>query len=140
MSALELVAERPLGVRDRLAGAARTGGYLLAFVPLGIAGLLVLPMLLWRSRLPWRLATQERSLANVALRARIPQLPDAATPAARRVVLLLPLRLAAGVGAAAAALASVALTVALAFHAAEGLAGSERYLGSWSSGRSRAPC
>ena len=134
MSALELAADRPLGVRDRLEGAARTAVYLLASLSLGIAGLCLLPMLLWRSPLPWRLATRERSLANMALRARIPRLPDFATPAARRIVLLLPLRLSAGVAAAAAALASIALTVALALQAAEGLAGSERYLGPWQLG------
>ena len=135
MSALSLAADRPLGTRDRLIEAARTAGYLLLAVPLTLLGVVTLPALLWGSALPWGVATRERRLANVALHARIPQVPEAGTTAAHRIVAFLPLRLAAWIAAAAVALAPIGLTLALAILAAEGLAGaSERYLGPWTLG------
>jgi signal transduction histidine kinase len=135
VTALGLAAERPLGTRQRLLGAIRSGAYLLVAVPLGFVAVLALPTLLAGSSLPWRLATRERRLANVALGARIPPLPNAASAAARRVVALVPLRLAASLAAAVVALVPIVLMFALALGAAEGLAGtSDRYLGPWTLG------
>jgi signal transduction histidine kinase len=135
MSTLELAAERPVGIREHLVGATRTGAFLLVSIPLGLAGVLALPMLAVGSSLPWRLTMRERRMANAALGARIPQLPDAQSRAARRIALFVPLRLAASLGAAAVALVPIVLVFALALGAAEGLAGtSDRYLGPWTLG------
>jgi signal transduction histidine kinase len=132
LSALELAGNRPLGVLDRFVRAGRTAGYLLLAVPVQALGVLALPTLLFGSTFPSRLAVRERRLANLALRARIPQPRDTESPEERRVVASVPLRLIASLAAAAVALASIALTVALALRAAEGLGGgSERYLGPW---------
>ena len=135
MSAIELVGTRPLGILDRFVTAARTAGYLLLAGPLEALGVVALPTLIFGSSFPSRLAGRERRLANVALRARIPQQPNGATPEERRIVASVPLRLFASLVAAAVALAPIALTVALALGAAEGLrGGSERYLGPWTLG------
>jgi signal transduction histidine kinase len=134
LSAIELAGTRSLGILDRFVTAARTAGYLLLAVPLEALGVVALPTLLFGSSFPSRVAGRERRLANVALRARIPQRPSA-TPEERRIVASVPLRLIASLAAAAVALAPIALTVALALGAAEGLAGgSERYLGPWTLG------
>jgi signal transduction histidine kinase len=135
LSAIEVAGTRPLGILDRLVTAARTAGYLLLAVPLEALGVVSLPALFLGSSFPSRLAERERRLANVALHARIPQRPTAASLEERRVVVSVPLRLIASLVAVAVALAPIAITVALAVLAAEGLGGgSERYLGPWSLG------
>jgi signal transduction histidine kinase len=132
VTAIGLAAERPLGIRDRVVGASRTVVYLLLAIPLGLAGVLSLPALSAGSSLPWRLATRERRLANVALRARLPQLPPVETEAGRRIVYRVPVRLLASIGAALVGLAAIVVACALGYLAVEGLADlSERYLGPW---------
>jgi signal transduction histidine kinase len=104
-------------------------------VPLGVLGVLALPALIARSSLPWRLAARERRLANVALKARIPRLPDAASGPARRIIALTPVRLTCSIATAAIALAPIALATALGLLAAEGLSGtSDRYIARWALG------
>jgi signal transduction histidine kinase len=128
----ELAAERPVARPNRLLAAARNAAYLVAGLALELAGVVTLPALSWRSSLPWRLNARERRLANVLLHGRVPRLPGAETPAARRIALFTPLRLAAIAAAGLAAAAPIALTVLLALYAAEGLSGSsDRYLGPW---------
>jgi signal transduction histidine kinase len=120
----ELAAERPVARPNRLLAAARNASYLVACLALELVGVVTLPALFWRSSLPWRLNARERRLANFLLNARVPRLPGAGTPAARRIALFTPLRLAAIAAAGLAAAAPIALAVVLALYAAEGLSGS----------------
>ena len=129
----------PLGTR--LGAAARAAAYVVAGVPLGLAHLLVLlPALVLRPPLIWRLAEVERRLANHVLLARIPALPvrpgltrrSAVGAAEWRIVAFLASRLPAAVLALAVAAVPVALTLALLRYGIEGLAGTDdAYVGPW---------
>jgi signal transduction histidine kinase len=110
-------------------------------VPLGIVHLLVLlPALVGRPALTWRLAELERTLANRLLYARIPALPvrpgltagAGAGAAERRMLAFLGSRLPAALLGLAVATIPVGLTYGFLRYGVEGLAGTEnRYVGPW---------
>jgi signal transduction histidine kinase len=138
----------PFAFRERLACAARTAGYVMLALPLAIAGLFaLLPIVVGVPGPAWRLAAVERRLANSLLAARIPALPDrraddgrraqlgddSASTSTKDVAAFLLVRPAVALAAVVAAAAPIALTLALLWYGADGLASGEtvRYIGPW---------
>jgi signal transduction histidine kinase len=135
MNAVSVELRTPFALRARLESAARTAGYVVVSLALGVLHLLLLlPLLVFSSEALWRLADLERKAANRFLRAHIPPLPARRAPD-RPILVLLGLKLPTAAAALVVSAVPITLMVLLIVYGAKGMSGgSDDFFGPWTLG------